>query len=198
MSPEAVCVCAAIGPGNRPVISPSPLGDPCTTKQVDRARSRQPPGEGLAGQAFGPLARRDHAGAKRGRTVPDPAPRWGQHALARPQMPDVIAMFRASLSLNPGVVWGRGRQYPLLTPPSQSHAASGVIKRCKRVSRVLRDNRRDTVRLRGIGTGISEAGKRVPILPFATQRGKQESSYFDRGTRTKPEGSEPEGPNPTP
>ena len=39
----------------------------------------------------------------------------------------------------------------------------------------------DTVRLRGIGTGISEASKRVPILPFATQRGKQESSYFRQG-----------------
>ena len=38
-----------------------------------------------------------------------------------------------------------------------------------------------TVRLRGIGTGISEASKRVPILPFATQRGKQESSYFRQG-----------------
>ena len=29
------------------------------------------------------------------------------------------------------------------------------------------------VRLRGIGTGISEASKRVPIFPFATQGGKQ-------------------------
>ena len=38
-----------------------------------------------------------------------------------------------------------------------------------------------TVRLRGIGTGISEASRRVPILPFATQRGKQESSYFRQG-----------------
>ena len=38
-----------------------------------------------------------------------------------------------------------------------------------------------TVRHRGIGTGISEASKRVPILPFATQRGKQESSYFRQG-----------------
>ena len=31
---------------------------------------------------------------------------------------------------------------------------------------------------RGIGTGISEASKRVPIFPFATQGGKQASSYF--------------------
>ena len=30
----------------------------------------------------------------------------------------------------------------------------------------------------GIGTGISEASKRVPIFPFATQGGKQASSYF--------------------
>ena len=35
-----------------------------------------------------------------------------------------------------------------------------------------------TVRLRGIGTGISEAIKRVTIFSFATQGGKQVSSYF--------------------
>ena len=34
------------------------------------------------------------------------------------------------------------------------------------------------VRFREIGTGISEPGKRVPIFPFATQGGKQASSYF--------------------
>ena len=33
-------------------------------------------------------------------------------------------------------------------------------------------------RLGGIGTGISEASKRVPISSFATQAGKQVSSYF--------------------
>ena len=33
-----------------------------------------------------------------------------------------------------------------------------------------------------MGTGISEASKRVPIFSFATQGGKQVSSYF--GTRT--------------
>ena len=38
-----------------------------------------------------------------------------------------------------------------------------------------------TVRLRGMGTGISEVSKRVPILPFATQGGKQVSSYFRQG-----------------
>ena len=36
----------------------------------------------------------------------------------------------------------------------------------------------NTVRHRGMGTGISEASKRVPIFPFATQGGKQASSYF--------------------
>ena len=36
----------------------------------------------------------------------------------------------------------------------------------------------NTVRNRGIGTGISEASKRVRIFPFATQGGKQASSYF--------------------
>ena len=35
-----------------------------------------------------------------------------------------------------------------------------------------------TVRLRGIGTGISEANKRVPIFPFATQGGKQASEFL--------------------
>ena len=36
-----------------------------------------------------------------------------------------------------------------------------------------------------MGTGISEASKRVPIFPFDTQGGKQMSSYF--GTGSKPE-----------
>ena len=35
-----------------------------------------------------------------------------------------------------------------------------------------------TVRDHEIGTGISEASKRVPIFSFATQGGKQASSYF--------------------
>jgi len=35
-----------------------------------------------------------------------------------------------------------------------------------------------TVPFRGIETGISEASKRVPIFSFATQGGKQVSSYF--------------------
>ena len=35
-----------------------------------------------------------------------------------------------------------------------------------------------TVRHRGMGTGISEASKRVPIFSFATQGGKQVSFYF--------------------
>jgi hypothetical protein len=34
------------------------------------------------------------------------------------------------------------------------------------------------VRHGGIGTGISEASKRVPIFSFATHGGKQASSYF--------------------
>ena len=38
--------------------------------------------------------------------------------------------------------------------------------------------RNDTVRHRGMGTGISEASKRVPIFPFATQGGKHVSTYF--------------------
>ena len=44
---------------------------------------------------------------------------------------------------------------------------------------------RGTVRFRGIGTGLSEASKTVPILSFATQRGKQESSYFRQGNYDK-------------
>ena len=35
-----------------------------------------------------------------------------------------------------------------------------------------------TVGNREIGTGISEASKRVPIFPFDTQGGKQASFYF--------------------
>ena len=46
-----------------------------------------------------------------------------------------------------------------------------------------------TVRLRGMGTGISEASKRVTIFPFATQGGKQVSSYFQLGQ--SPGGSDP-------
>jgi hypothetical protein len=35
-----------------------------------------------------------------------------------------------------------------------------------------------TVRLIGVGTGTPESSKRVPIFPFASQGGKQESSFF--------------------
>ena len=35
-----------------------------------------------------------------------------------------------------------------------------------------------TVLHRGMGTGISEASKRVPIFSFVTQGGKQVSSHF--------------------
>ena len=38
-----------------------------------------------------------------------------------------------------------------------------------------------TARHRGMGTGISEASKRVPIFSFATQGGKQVSSHFRQG-----------------
>ena len=37
------------------------------------------------------------------------------------------------------------------------------------------------VRFSGMGTGISEASKRVPIFSFATQGGKQVSSHFRQG-----------------
>ena len=45
-----------------------------------------------------------------------------------------------------------------------------------------------TVRLRGIGTGISETSKRVPIFSFATQGlgGKQASSYFRQRNWVQP------------
>ena len=42
-----------------------------------------------------------------------------------------------------------------------------------------------TVRHRGMGTGISQASKRVPIFSFATQGGKQESSHFRQGNYDK-------------
>jgi hypothetical protein len=38
-----------------------------------------------------------------------------------------------------------------------------------------------------IGTGISEASKRVPIFHFATQGGKQARSYFRQRNWSKPE-----------
>ena len=38
-----------------------------------------------------------------------------------------------------------------------------------------------TVRHRGMGTGISEASKRVPIFSFDPQGGKQVSSHFRQG-----------------
>ena len=47
--------------------------------------------------------------------------------------------------------------------------------------KICREKLRITVRNREIGTGgisASEASKRVPIFPFATQGGKQASSYF--------------------
>jgi hypothetical protein len=40
-----------------------------------------------------------------------------------------------------------------------------------------------TVRVRGIGTGISEASKRVPIFLHDVRGGKQVSSYFGQELR---------------
>jgi hypothetical protein len=40
-----------------------------------------------------------------------------------------------------------------------------------------------TVRLRGMGTGISEASKRVPIFSFATQGGKQVTSSLSSSVK---------------
>jgi len=51
-----------------------------------------------------------------------------------------------------------------------------------------------TVRHRGMGTGISEASKRVPIFSFATQGGKQVSSHFRQ--RTLKLGPSPRGSDP--
>ena len=45
---------------------------------------------------------------------------------------------------------------------------------------------KNTVGNREIGTGISEASKRVPIFPFDTQASKR-VPIFDRGTGSKPE-----------
>ena len=42
----------------------------------------------------------------------------------------------------------------------------------------LRADLEHTVRHLGMETGISEASKKVSIFPFATQGGKQVSSYF--------------------
>ena len=51
-----------------------------------------------------------------------------------------------------------------------------------------------TVRFRGMGTGISEASKRVPIFSFVIPKFREASKrvpIFDRGTRTKLHGSDP-------
>ena len=48
-----------------------------------------------------------------------------------------------------------------------------------------------TVRHRGMGTGISESSKRVPIFSFATQGGKQLSSHFRQGNSVQARGSDP-------
>ena len=45
-------------------------------------------------------------------------------------------------------------------------------------SRKRTDKVGTVVAFREIGTGISEANKRIPIFPFATEGGKQASSYF--------------------
>ena len=63
---------------------------------------------------------------------------------------------------------------------------------------IAEDVTQHTVRLCGIGTGISEASKTVPILSFATQGGKQASSYFRQRNWvqavTSPRGSDPVPP----
>jgi hypothetical protein len=43
------------------------------------------------------------------------------------------------------------------------------------------DGLKVTVRLGGMGTGISESSKRVSIFSFATQGGKQVSFYIRQG-----------------
>ena len=44
-----------------------------------------------------------------------------------------------------------------------------------------------TVRLRGKGTSISEASKRVPIFPLLPREASKWVPIFDRGTGSKPE-----------
>ena len=44
-----------------------------------------------------------------------------------------------------------------------------------------------TVRHGGMGTGISEASKRVPIFSFAPREASKRVPIFDRGTGSKPE-----------
>ena len=61
---------------------------------------------------------------------------------------------------------------------------SGVFWRM-RASLGLACAQATTVRFRGMGTGISEASKRVPIFSFAPQGGKQESSHFRQGNWDK-------------
>jgi hypothetical protein len=77
---------------------------------------------------------------------------------------------------------------PMLTRPmprsddtaTSSLALSTLVASCR-----VQLKGASTVRFGGIGTGISEASKRVPIFSFATQGGKQVSSYFRQGNSDK-------------
>ena len=58
---------------------------------------------------------------------------------------------------------------PLTSTCTHAHIAS---------SSIIQLTRMNTVRHRGMETGISESSKRVPIFSFATQGGKRVSSHF--------------------
>jgi len=71
---------------------------------------------------------------------------------------------------------------PLTSTCTHAHIAS---------SSIIQLTRMNTVRHRGMETGISESSKRVPIFSFATQGGRQASSYLTEELGPSPRGSDP-------
>ena len=86
-----------------------------------------------------------------------------------------------------GVGSAAGRAMRPLFPsrPSRTSCACSSLRMA--TQRLSPSACRSTVRHRGMGTGISEASKRVPIFPFATQGGKQVSSHFRQRNWVQPE-----------
>ena len=70
---------------------------------------------------------------------------------------------------------------PETNAPPSAPFPTQVLHAVATICRILGIPMPAAVRHGGMGTGISEASKRVPIFSFATQGGKQVSSYFRQG-----------------
>ena len=62
--------------------------------------------------------------------------------------------------------------------PDQRRITAQIMRNWEQHKAIVDKPPSATVRLRGMGTCISEASKRVPSFSFATQVGKQVSFYF--------------------